>query len=116
MDAHGLGKCIRTGLVLAVALTIGAEPTRAQGLRHALLIGIGDYIHDNVTDLEGPPYDVRSLERVLRDDWAFDHVTSLIDSDATRDAILGALDELIRDTRPGDHVFLYFSGHGTERL
>ena len=113
MDAHSGGRCIRTGLVLAVALIIGAEPTPAQGLRHALLVGIGDYIHDNVDDLDGPPHDVRSLERVLRDDWAFDRVTSLIDRDATRDAILDALDELIRDTRPGDHVFLYFSGHGT---
>ena len=116
MGGHGCGKCIRAGLALAVALTIGTEPALAQGLRHALLIGVGDYIHDGVTDLEGPPHDVRSLERVLRDDWAFDRVTALVDHDATRDAILGALDELIRESRPGDHVFLYFSGHGTSAL
>ena len=80
--------------------------------KHALLVGVGDYIHGNM-DLDGPPYDVRSLEEVLRRDWAFDRITSLVDHDATRGAILGALDDLIRDTRPGDHVFIFFSGHGT---
>ena len=28
-------------------------------------------------------------------------------------ALRGALDQLVRDTRPGDRVFLYFSGYGT---
>ena len=81
--------------------------------KHALLVGVGDYIHESVNDLDGPPYDVRSLEEVLRRDWGFRRVATLIDHDATRDAILGALDDLLRDTRPGDHVFIFFSGHGT---
>ena len=109
------GVRVRAGVALAVVLGVGvgAGPASAQGRRHALLVGVGDYVHDSVNDLQGPPHDVRSLERVLRRDWGFDQVTPLVDHEATRAAILGALDNLIRDTRPGDHVFLYFSGHGT---
>ena len=106
-------KWIRVGFLLALGLAITAGPASAQGLRHALLVGVGDYIHKTVNDLDGPPHDVHSLEKVLRDDWGFDRVTSLVDHEATRAAILRALDDLIRKTRPDDHVFIYFSGHGT---
>ena len=106
---------VQAVVALAVVLGVGIEagPASAQGRRHALLVGVGDYIHDGVRDLEGPPHDVRSLEQALSRDWGFDRVTSLVDHEATRAAVLGAIDDLIRDTRPGDHVFLYFSGHGT---
>lgn len=106
---------VQAMVALAVVLGVGVEagPASAQGRRHALLVGVGDYIHDSVSDLEGPPHDVRSLEQALSRDWGFDRVTSLVDHEATRAAVLDAIDDLIRDTRPGDHVFLYFSGHGT---
>ena len=119
MRAAGGGRVARgrvqAVIALAVVLGVGVEagPASAQGRRHALLVGVGDYIHDGVRDLEGPPHDVRSLEQALSRDWGFDRVTSLVDHEATRAAVLGAIDDLIRDTRPGDHVFLYFSGHGT---
>lgn len=113
MDRHGRGRWFLVALVSAAALVTTVVSATAQGRRHALLVGVGDYIHDSVRDLQGPPHDVRSLDHVLRRDWGFDRITSLIDHDATRAAILGALDDLIRDTRPGDHVFIFFSGHGT---
>lgn len=107
------------GVSLAVTLLLsllvcGPAPASAQARRHALLIGISDYEH--LRDLEGPRNDVRSLDRVLRQDWGFDRISTLVDRDATRDAILGAISALIEDTREGDHVFLYFSGHGTSFL
>lgn len=109
------------GVSLAVTLLLsllvcGSAPASAQARRHALLIGISDYEHSQVPDLEGPRNDVRSLERVLRQDWGFDRIGTLVDRDATRDAILRAISALIEDTREGDHVFLYFSGHGTSFL
>ena len=106
-------RLIAAGLTLAAALAVAAVPVSAQGRKHALLVGVGDYIHENVRDLEAPRHDVDSLQQVLRGDWAFDRVTTLVDHDATRAAILGALDDLIQDTRQGDYVFIYFSGHGT---
>ena len=105
------------GFVLATVsvtwLACGAAPASAQGRKHALLIGVGDYVHAG--DLLGPPNNVRELERVLQRDWGFERedVTTLLDRAATRTAILGAIDDLIRETRAGDHVFIFFSGHGT---
>jgi uncharacterized caspase-like protein len=37
----------------------------------------------------------------------------LRDASATQAAILGALDRLAASVRPGDRVFVYYSGHGT---
>ena len=105
---------IAAGLTLVGALAVAVAPVSAQGRKHALLVGVGDYIH--IRDLEGPPHDVDSLQEVLHRDWAFDEITTLVNREATRPAILGALDDLIRDTRPGDYVFIYFSGHGTSSL
>ena len=113
MTTHGRGGWIEAGFMLVLALAITAAPASAQGRKHALLVGVGDYIHDNVRDLEAPRNDVDSLQQVLRGDWAFDRITTLVDHDATRTAILGALEDLIRETRPGDYVFIFFSGHGT---
>ena len=94
-------------------LACGAAPASAQVRKHALLIGVGDYVHAD--DLVGPPNNVRELERVLLRDWGFERedVTTLLDGAATRTAILGAIDDLIRATRAGDYVFIFFSGHGT---
>ena len=62
------------GFVLATVsvtwLACGAAPASAQGRKHALLIGVGDYVHAG--DLLGPPNNVRELERVLQRDWGFE--------------------------------------------
>jgi hypothetical protein len=81
--------------------------------RHALLIGIGDYSFGN--QLEGPRHDVEALAKALIDNWGVEreHVTTLVDGDATRTAILAAIDALLQATRPGDQILLFFSGHGT---
>ena len=97
-------------LVPALAILLVAASAAGQPRRHALLVGIADYQH--VDDLQGPSHDVDSLKGVLQD-WEFDYITTLVDGEATRDAILKALDNLILDTTAGDHVFIYFSGHGT---
>ena len=96
-------------------LTLWGGAASAQGRKHALLVGVGDYQDEQVRDLQGPPHDARGLRDVLVRDWGFDRrdVTVLLDGAATRAAILGALDALIRDTRSGDYVFIFFSGHGT---
>ncbi len=101
----------RTALVFAALL---AGSTAAHAEKHALLIGIGSY-PPPIRSLDGPPHDVDALRRRLVEGWGFDatHVATLIDAEATRAAILARLDRLAAVTRPGDHVFLYYSGHGT---
>jgi hypothetical protein len=90
----------------------GAAPPPPQ--KHALLIGIGDYLYD-VPDLEGPPSDLATLKHVLIDLWKLPpaNVKVLADGEATKANILAAFDALGTTTRPGDAVFIYYSGHGT---
>ncbi len=105
-------------LVLLLASSGAAQASPRRGAnetsKHALLIGVGAY-PPPVTTLDGPPHDVDALRRRLVGAWGFDaaNVAVLIDAEATRGAILEGLDRLADATRPGDYVFLYYSGHGT---
>ncbi len=88
----------------------------AQAANHALLIGVGQYPYLPVKyHLQGPSNDVRALSRVLQIHHGFKaaHIRTLVDEEATRTAILSALADLGQTTRPGDFIFIYFSGHGT---
>ncbi|MBW1712747.1 MAG: caspase family protein, partial [Deltaproteobacteria bacterium] len=98
---------------LATAMLLPAGG--AWAARSALLIGVGDYAHPSIPDLEGPPHDVEALARLLTGVWEVSpqRLTVLKDSQATRDNILKVLENLTRTTKPGDFVFVYFSGHGT---
>ncbi|CAK0766136.1 metacaspase-1 [uncultured Gammaproteobacteria bacterium] len=86
------------------------------GQRHALIIGINDYPLPQHR-LRGAVTDARNMERLLIDSFHYqpDQIKLLIDRDATRDAILTAWKTwLIAGTKPGDEVFFYFSGHGSQ--
>ncbi len=85
--------------------------------RKALLIGIGAY--RNVGRLIGPVSDAKAMRAFVTGVLGYDarDVKMLLDAEATRSAILGAMDEwLIGGTGPGDEVFIYFSGHGWQQL
>lgn len=99
-------------LPLAAALLLAA-PAQARNL--ALLVGIGDYRDPGIADLEGPPHDVTALKQVLVQRWGFrpGDIRTLVDRQASRGAILAGLDAVYADSRPGDFVLLYYSGHGT---
>ena len=83
---------------------------------HALLIGIGKYMHLGAdAQLEGPRHDVEAIRELLARDYGFKqrNIITLIDGEASRSNILKAIAELAERTRPGDRIFIYFSGHGT---
>lgn len=85
--------------------------------RRALLIGIGAY--QSVGRLIGPVSDVKAMRAFVTGVLGYDErdVMLLLDADATRSGILGAMEEwLIDGTGPGDEVFIYFSGHGWQQL
>lgn len=84
--------------------------------RRALLVGIDDYRH--VSRLEGPVNDARAMASFAVRDLGFAprDVKLLLNEEATRDGILTAIEEwLVEGTRPGDEVFLFFSGHGFQQ-
>ncbi len=81
----------------------------------ALLIGISDYQDKSTQDLEGAANDVIALKKVLQKYWKFDatNIKTLINSDATKKKILQALTQLKNNAKADDHIFIYYSGHGS---
>ena len=116
---------LQRGAQLCLASVLALAPIAAQAVeRLALLIGVGQYAAEadtglpSATRLEGPPHDVAAMRAVLVGRWGFrsEAVQVLVDEQATRQAILGALQGLKSRSQPGDEVLVYFSGHGTSWL
>jgi caspase domain-containing protein len=82
--------------------------------KRALIIGIDKYPH--LKQLEGCANDARVMEGILREvfDFPAQQTTLLVDDQATRDAILAAMDALVSATGPDDIVVIHYSGHGSQ--
>lgn len=95
----------------ALAATGRAFPTsRATGRRRALCVGINAYPSD---PLYGCVADAEAWARALVA-LGFETPTMLLDSVATRQAILDTLTRLLESSSAGDVVVFQYSGHGTQ--
>ncbi|KAL2327084.1 hypothetical protein Fmac_020511 [Flemingia macrophylla] len=86
--------------------------------KRAVLIGIN--YPGTKAELKGCVNDVRRMHRCLVERYGFseDDITVLIDTDTsytepTGKNIRSALTNLVRSARPGDVLFVHYSGHGT---
>jgi peptidoglycan/xylan/chitin deacetylase (PgdA/CDA1 family)/tetratricopeptide (TPR) repeat protein len=84
----------------------------------AVIIGINAY--KSWPRLSYAVNDARAVRDTLEKKYGFapDHVTTLLDGDATREKILAALGDSLADTRKVSHddrVFVFFAGHGVTR-
>lgn len=112
-------------ILLAAAVGLSAQ---AAG-RRALLIGINDYTASRLgvprvppppdrdwNDLTGAVNDVRLMRQMLICLHGFEErdIVTLTDQEATREAILRAIDgHLVRTAARDDVVVFYFAGHGS---
>lgn len=82
--------------------------------RWAVIIGISDYAGDE-NDLNYCDDDARDFYNALINvyGWYSDHITMLIDSQATKANILGAIDWMRTNEGSGHEVVFFYSGHGT---
>jgi hypothetical protein len=80
--------------------------------RLALLIGIDDYRGKDLNPLRGCINDVRRLAELLGDKYNF-AVACLYDQEATREAILAAMQMLLDAAGEGSQVVFAWSGHGS---
>lgn len=96
--------------------------------RWALLVGINYYRHERC--LDGAVRDVETVERYLRAGTIHIDIVALAASapkggDSCRPPeeeerwptfanVVAALQRLIRETKPGDWVYIHYSGHGTK--
>jgi hypothetical protein len=91
-------------------------PSRAEPVRHALLVGIEAYPERaGWPRLSGPRADAEALREALvaRGGFAPERIRMLLDAEATRAAILTAFDGMIGVAGPEDVLLFYFAGHGS---
>lgn len=82
----------------------------------ALLVGINTYPknNQNVDPLKGCENDVALMKNLLQYRYGFNDrdITTLIDTQATRETILTKFHKLITEAEPNDVLVFAFSGHG----
>lgn len=100
----------------------------AEARSRALLIGINDYSASrlpvqrgviplrNWSDLDGAIQDVATIRDLLVVLHGFgkQDIVTLTNQEATRAEILRSLQQLAEETKKGDRVVFYFSGHGSQ--
>jgi metacaspase-1 len=97
--------------VLPILFLIGAA-TPLFGETYALLIGIDKYPH--ARQLKGAVNDIKRIRTLVTDDLKIpeSNVHVLLEEQATKANILAALDHFATETKAGDTIFWYYSGHG----
>lgn len=122
---------ILTALRALTLCVLFAVPLVAEPHRRALLIGINDYSASGLPrrpgyvpvpgrdwpSLGGAVNDVQLMREMLVRRRHFDRrdIVVLTDQQATRDAILQAIDaQLVQPAERGDIVLFYYSGHGAQ--
>lgn len=83
---------------------------------YALLVGINNY--QTVKRLNGCTNDVKHVRSFLQQKVASDttsvHIESLVNSEATKQAIVTQFNRHLGQAQAGDAVFFYFAGHGAQ--
>jgi hypothetical protein len=75
----------------------------------ALIVGINKYQDATIPQLTGALFDARALRTELEDSLGYETV---VVEDASKEAIIQALNRLAVDASRGDSVLIYYAGHG----
>ncbi len=87
-------------------------PEISKGKYFALLIGINEYQHDEIADLENPISDAESLYDVLLSRYSFDKDNIIFLKNPSQDELIMSLDELGRKLTNNDNLLIFYAGHG----
>jgi len=83
----------------------------ARGRYVALCIGINSY-DGYWNPLKNAVNDAKGVSDVLKKDYLFDDVYTLLDKDATRTKIIQKLEELSTSINKDDNLLIFYAGHG----
>ncbi|HNC45434.1 MAG TPA: tetratricopeptide repeat protein, partial [Acidobacteriota bacterium] len=103
------GNSTRRDLTVVRQESVSTSPISSGGKYYALVIGINQYV--NLPRLKTAVMDAQEVAAVLGRDYGFE-TRLLLDQAATKDAILTALNDYRKQTRPGDTLLIYYAGHG----
>ena len=91
----------------------GVQEMDARPRQRALIIAVGNYPPVGGWAKLSSAQDAALLKEALAAQ-GFEDITMLVDKEATREGIDKAFDQFIKETQPGDIVYLHFSGHGQQ--
>ena len=89
-------------------------PSGRTGDFFALVIGNRHYKDSGWRELPNSESDARSVASLLARKYGFANPRLLID--ATREQILGALNDYVKTLGPADNLLIYYAGHGAFKL
>ncbi|TQF38764.1 hypothetical protein UNPF46_15095 [Bradyrhizobium sp. UNPF46] len=89
------------------ALTNGSKPAAR---RKALIVGIDNYPPPNA--LPSCVADAHAMASLLKAGFGFEDQVVLVNEDATKANLVGALTSLVADCDASDRLVFFFSGHG----
>jgi hypothetical protein len=78
----------------------------------AVIVGVSHYKSPKVRDAPGCAGDAERLFHQLSPIWGEEHIKLLLDSEASKSEIQGAVDWLVSSEDANDTVLFYFAGHG----
>lgn len=101
------------GITVVSSSTPSQSPTPTLGDKWAVVIGISDY-QGTANDLWNPDKDAMDMQQALIAKYGFPggNIKMLLNSQATYQAILGAIDWLAGVENSNSTVVFFFSGHG----
>jgi hypothetical protein len=82
------------------------------GEYHALIIGVEEYIQENITDLSEPIKDARKIKAILESQYTFSPDNIRLLSNPTRGQILDEFDRLTEKLTASDNLLIFYAGHG----
>jgi uncharacterized caspase-like protein len=94
--------------------TIGdKEEFKPQEKRVGVFIGIDDFKDSQIRKLASSHHDAEAMEKAMKSTGKFNQTYLLTNKDATLAKVRDHITKkLLQDTRPGDTVLIYWSGHG----
>ncbi len=93
---------------------IGGEkvPEISKSEYYALLIGINDYQHPDIADLDNPIHDAENLYNVLLSKYTFEEENIVFLKNPTQAKLITALDKFSKELTSNDNLLIFYAGHG----
>ncbi len=107
----------RSNKDLVVTTGIRGYKRPATNQIHALILAAGDYKTPGITPLKGVPHDIKTAtEMAVRLGVSDQNIQVIQDTGVTLEGIRQAFKTLEERVKPGDDVFVYYTGHGARQL
>jgi WD40 repeat protein len=90
----------------------GDQGSASDGKYYALIIGINDYISNDISDLDKPVKDAEKLYETLSTLYNFDKENITLLRNPTLNNIISSLDELAGKITTSDNLLIFYAGHG----